>query len=135
MKVHEKVLLVYGAALAGSAVYHYTKGARGSALLADAATTALLVGTGGNVVLWLHNQSVTSKSQDSFLVPSADSLTNPQSPVDSGDHSVTDLGKTPSKAISLLQHINPEVLFRAADAVGVRISPKTYDNPAAVGMF
>lgn len=140
MKSYEKVLLVYGGSLAGAAIYHYVKGARGADLVSEAAVSALLVGSGVNVVLWLHNQTVTSKAQDSFDLPdvgelTASSVSNPQSPVDSGDHSVKDLGQTPERAISLLKNINPSVLFRAADALGVRISPKTYDNPAAVGMF
>lgn len=121
MKTYERVALVYGASLVCSALYHYVHGDRGEQLMNNAVTSTLVLGTGTNVVLWLHHQTLANR--------------NSISPIDSGKDPCEDLGNTPSKAIELLKKINPQVLFRAADVAGVRIAPETYENPAAVGMF
>ena len=78
MKSYEKVLLVYGGSLLGSAIYHYAKGARGADLLSESAVSALLLGSGVNVVLWLHNQSVDSKSQEAFELPDVSTFSAPK---------------------------------------------------------
>lgn len=127
MKSYERVALVYGASLLGSAIYHYVHGDRGEQLISNSVTSTVVIGTGANVVLWLHHQTLAQSNTSS--------VQNSISPIDSGKDPCPGLGKTPSKAIEILNKINPELLFRAADVAGVRISPETYANPAAVGMY
>jgi hypothetical protein len=131
MKTYERVALVYGASLVGSALYHYFKGDRGEELINHSMVSTVVVGSGMNVVLWLHDQSVVYSNP----AQSGSIQINSISPIDSGKDPCPGLGNTPSKAIDLLNKINPQLLFRAADIAGVRISPETYENPAAVGMF
>jgi hypothetical protein len=114
----EQMALIYGLSIAGAAVVSYRRGRRGFGEVGtDAAVHGGIVGTGVNVVMYLH--------EDFKAKTSAVAIEN------QGQKDCSTYGKLASKGVGLLSAINPDVLYKAAKLTGLSIGPEG-DNPNIV---
>jgi len=114
MKNAERIALIYGLSVAGAAFLSYRRGRRGLVEVGtEAAIHGGLVGTGLNVVIFLHEDSSEKKP--------VQALPN------SGQEKCSPMGKLAADGINILSAINPEVLYKAAKLSGITIGPEGED--------
>lgn len=109
-----KTAWIFAGSFAGAAAVAYWRGRRGQDLATDAVKHGLVVGAGVSASLWALDLA-------GVVVPV---IGNPS-------HAVTNMGNMPKKAIELLSNINPDQLYRAMRASGVKVAPVP-DDPSMV---
>ena len=116
MTKSERMALVYGLSIAGSAAFSYFR--KGKRDLMDVGTDALIyggmVGTGVNVAFWLSDNAQAHTAV-------ATALPN------KGQEKCSPMGKIAADGVKLLSEINPDVLYKAANKMGVEIGPEPKD--------
>ncbi len=115
MTSSERMGLIYALSFGGAAAYSYIK--KGKRDLTEVGTDALvyggMVGTGINVAFWLQANS------GHVAVPVA--LPN------KGQEKCKPMGKIAVEGVNLLSALNPDVLYKAAHKMGVKIGPEPDD--------
>ena len=109
-----KTAWIFAGSFAGAAAVSYWRGHRGQDLANDAVKHGLVLGAGVSASLWALDLA-------GIVVPV---LENPSK-------AVANMGNTPKKAIELLSNINPDQLYRAMRASGVKVAPVP-DDPSMV---
>ena len=106
MKSQERVALLYLGSVLGMGAVAYMRGRRGTDLITDSVLYGLAVGTGANA-LWY-----TASGEN----PLAGVLPNPDA-----------FAQMPKTAVRLLTQVDPDVLLRPMNAMGVKIAESPSD--------
>lgn len=109
-----KTAWIFAGSFAGAAAVAYWRGRRGQELATDVVKHGLVVGAGVSASLWALDLA-------GVVVPV---IGNP-------GKAISNMGNMPKQAVELLSNINPEHLYKAMRAGGVKVAPVP-DDPSMI---